>query len=169
MNPILLNDIKYDRQLIRYLENPDIADDEKTALVAGSAANNLSAKNTANRYLWVMTNLQAQADAREARAKELKRQADVINRQVEWFRHSIKTYMEMKGIDKLEMPDFTASIRSNPGALEITDESKIPGEFIEIRQEKVIKKAEIKAAMKAEGQIIREYAQIVKTTRLDIK
>jgi len=169
MNPILLNDIEYDRQLVKILEDPEITDEEKIALIAGSASNNLSAKETANRYLWVMTNLQAQADAKEARAKELKRQADVLSRQVEWFKAGVKNYMELKGIKKLEMPDFTASLRESKSC-EITDSKKVPGKFIEIIPEQIsIKKGEIRQDMLKSKEDSREYAVLIKHNNIEIK
>src|SRR5208337_962646 len=121
-------------------EDPDITDEEKSALIVASAQNNLSAAGTANRYLWAIEKLVKAAESKAERAKELSRQAAVLNNQADWLKTSIKTYLEMKGIDKLELPDWTPTIRNNPVSLEIIDEKAVPVEFVEIRQETVIKK-----------------------------
>jgi len=48
------------------------------------------------------------------------------------LRHIVQSLMDTAGLTKLEQPDFTASIRSVPPKVEVTDETVLPDAYVKI-------------------------------------
>lgn len=78
------------------------------------------------------------------RIKAQMKRAQAIDDRME---SSILTYMQGKGVDKIEAGTFTLSIKRNPPSVVITDESAIPSQYIRVKTEPI--KADIAKALKA--------------------
>ena len=62
---------------------------------------------------------------------------------------AIKSYMILKGKDKIEAGTFQLSLRKNPASVDITDEKSIPAKYQEVKTVLSFPKDAIKAALKA--------------------
>lgn len=86
------------------------------------------------------------------------------------LRDYLKTNMEVAGIERIDCPLFTLSIRKNPPAVEVLDEKLIQLRYWVTPEPKLpeprIDKAAIKAAIKS-GQDV-PGAQLVQHTRLEV-
>lgn len=72
------------------------------------------------------TTAQAMKDA-EARMKA-RRQA--VERRAERLRHYLLSGMQYAGIEKIDGPDFCIKLKTNPPAVEVFDQAKIPSQFM---------------------------------------
>lgn len=102
----------------------------------------------------------------------LKEEVERLNDRKYWLEtktEKLKTYlkdaMERIGIPKVETPRFTISIRNNPQALYVANESTIPIGFF--KTERVLMKSAVKAALE-NGQDIPGCC-LVRKTRVDIR
>lgn len=77
-------------------------------------------------------------DGRERKSR-LEAKAEQIRSVVQWALGEI-------GLDKLEAPDFTASLRAGPPSVVITDELALPDEYVRVKREP--DKTALKAALK---------------------
>lgn len=75
-------------------------------------------------------NLEATAEAVREAAKQMLSRADRIEKRAESIRAYLLFNLQTAGITKIESPWFTLSIRKNPPAVVVDDESLIPQEFI---------------------------------------
>jgi hypothetical protein len=64
----------------------------------------------------------------------------------------VTTAMQEAGLTKLVAPEFTASLRSNPGKLVVLDETLIPGEFWVVQPPR-LDRQQLFAAVRAGRQI----------------
>lgn len=105
--------------------------------------------------------VKAEADAMAERAKRVQKRAD-----------SIKTYlhncMNLAGVQKIEHPQFTISIRKNPESVQIFEEKLLPPDYLrEIPASYAPDKALIKQAIKDGHEV--PGAKLTRTESLQIK
>ena len=93
-------------------------------------------------------------------------------KKLEERRDRIKTaileFMERTGKKIIESPVLKVSVRENPISVEIVDESKIPGQYLKIKEIVTPDKNKIKDDYKATGMEI-EGTRIIRTKSLVIK
>ena len=77
----------------------------------------------------------------------------------------LKRSMEAMGIEKIQCPLFTVSIRQNPASVEVFEESMVPNEYMVAKYS--ASKTKIKEALVAGVDV--PGARMAKTTRLDVK
>lgn len=110
----------------------------------------------------------AAIDAEIARLQALKAQRDKV---AQGLRDYLKTNMERAGIEKIDCPMFSISIRKNPPAVEVDDTSALPAQFWRTPEPKPPVAAPDKAAIKAaltKGDDV-PGARLVQHTRLEVK
>jgi predicted transcriptional regulator len=81
-------------------------------------------------------------------ADQFKKAADQMQNMVDRFRDHLLFQIESRG-ENLEGDLYTICLRKNPPALVVEDLNQIPSEYFEIKTEVVVKKAELKNALKA--------------------
>ena len=69
------------------------------------------------------------AGALRKRMEVMRSRLERLEGRAEQKRVLVTTAMQEAGLKKLVAPEFTASLRSNPGKLIVTDETLIPAEF----------------------------------------
>lgn len=165
MNMPTLYEIRND-----YLEALEVLSDPELDLPAEAITDTLEGlegqlQEKATNVAAFMRNLEATAAAiKEAEATMARRRKAIENRAA-GLRDYLKLNMEASGISRIESPWFELSIRKNPPAVQVPDESLLPDEF---KQEVVsvkIDRTALKAALKA-GDV--PGAQLVSGTRLAI-
>ena len=77
----------------------------------------------------------------------------------------LKRSMEAMGIEKIQCPLFTVSIRQNPASVEVFEEGMVPDEYMVAKYS--ASKTKIKEAIAAGVDV--PGARMAKTTRLDVK
>ena len=92
---------------------------------------------------------------------EIKRRTSVVD----GLRAYLKRSMEAMGIEKIQCPLFTVSIRQNPASVEVFEEGMVPDEYMVAKYS--ASKTKIKEALTAGVDV--PGARLVKTTRLDVK
>jgi hypothetical protein len=106
-------------------------------------------------------NLDAQAAAiKEAEARMAARRKAIENKALR-LRQYLLQNMQACEISKISCPEFEISVRKNPAAVIIDDESLIPPEFIEIRETRHIDKAAIKACKGCAGAHLEQGVSLV--------
>ena len=101
----------------------------------------------------------------EAELKRLKSLKEHRERVAAGLHEYLKYHMEQTGIQKIETPLFSISLRTNPPSVEVFDESQIPDEFMVPKYS--VSKTLLKKAME-EGQEI-PGCRMTQTTRVAIK
>ena len=74
-------------------------------------------------------NLEAMAEAVDNAAKAMKERAAKIQRRADWIREYLRANMTACGITKIEAVEFVLSIKKNPPAVVIDDETAIPDDY----------------------------------------
>ena len=100
-----------------------------------------------------LTHLDSQSDLAAAEIKRLQDRKRAMDRRGEQLKAYAMRVMEMNGFDRLDGETATLAIRQNPPSVLIHDQNAIPAEFIEVRQETVVDKNRLKAALKAGREI----------------
>ena len=107
-------------------------------------------------------------DAEIARLQALKAKRDKV---AQGLRDYLKENMERAGIEKIECPMFSISIRKNPPAVEVLDTAELPAAFWRTPEPKPPVAAPDKAAIKAaltKGESV-PGARLVQNTRIEVK
>lgn len=114
-------------------------------------------------------NLEASADAIKAAEKAMAERRKSIEAKAERIRQYLLENMQRTGISKIESPYFALSIRKNPPAVDVIDQSLIPDEYFDIPEPPAptLNKARLKDDLKA-GVIV-EGAQLSQGQSLQIK
>jgi|FLOH01.1.fsa_nt_gi glutamine synthetase type III len=96
----------------------------------------------------VAANLDSDIEAIDHEIKRLQaRKKSVVNKK-EWMREYLRSNMEQSGIDNIKCPLFSITLRKATKQLEITDETKIPADYLDIKTVVSPMKREILAALK---------------------
>lgn len=74
-------------------------------------------------------NIESMADAVDGAAKQMKQRAERMRNRAESIREYLLTNMQGARITKIEATEFVLSLRKNPPAVIVTDETKIPEAF----------------------------------------
>ena len=95
-------------------------------------------------------NLSAGAAAKESEAEQIYQAAVRLRKREESVKAWLLYNMQVTGINKIESPWFTLSIRKNPEAVKIADGALLPAEFMVVPEPPPPRpdKAAIKAALK---------------------
>lgn len=101
----------------------------------------------------------------EAELKRLKSLKEHRERVAAGLHEYLKFHMEATGIQKIEAPLFSISLRTNPPSVEVFDEAQVPEEFLVPKYS--VSKTLLKEAMKDGKEI--PGARMVQTTRVAIK
>ena len=112
-------------------------------------------------------NLEAAAEAIKQAEARMAARCKAIENRAQWLRDYIMHNMETSGITRIESPWFVLAVQKNPAAVEIVDESQVPGEFKSEVVTTRIDKAAIKTAI-GDGASV-PGARLVQGTRLAIR
>lgn len=152
------------RALADALQDMDL--DEATIADTLEAESALVEKSQA--VAFVIRNLEAFADSVEAEAKAMAERAKKVRNRADGIKKYLHKCMGLAGVQKIEHPQFTLSIKKNPESVQIDGVDLIPADYmreIPVRYEP--DKALIKQALK-EGFSV-PGASLVRTERLEIK
>lgn len=94
-------------------------------------------------------NMDADTSAIDSEIERLKSRKQVIVNRKQQLRDYLLHNMEASGIQKIECPLFTATLRKGAESVEIEDQSKLPDEFVTVEVVTKPDKNAIKAALKA--------------------
>lgn len=93
--------------------------------------------------------LEGDAESLEHEINRLKKKLTARDTRIDKIKAYMKQQMIFMGKQKISTPTFTVSVRNNPPALRITDESLIPASYMTIIPEsKELNKSSIKEALK---------------------
>ena len=101
----------------------------------------------------------------EAEIKRLKALKEHRERVADGLHDYLKFHMSQTGIQKIEAPLFSISLRTNPPSVDVFDEAQVPNEFLVPKY--TVSKTLLKEAM-ASGREI-PGARMTRTTRIAIK
>lgn len=99
-------------------------------------------------------NMDADTSAIDAEIERLKSRKQVIVNRKQQLRDYLLHNMEASGIQKIECPLFTATLRKGVESVEIEDQSKLPDEFVTVEVVTKPDKNAIKAALKAGQEVL---------------
>lgn len=95
-------------------------------------------------------NLEAEAEAMKQYENNMNKKRKAVENKIQSIKNYIKVNMIACGITKIDSPEFNILIkRCKPSPL-ITDESKIPKEFYEVKYEEVLNKNKLMDALEYE-------------------
>lgn len=77
-----------------------------------------------------LRNVESDADAIDAAAKEMKARADRLRKRVDGLKAYLLDNMQTCAIARIECPYFTLAIRKNPHSVVVFDEAQIPATFM---------------------------------------
>ena len=117
----------------------------------------------------LILNIESAAEQKKKAADTMKKRAESDIKLAEKLRKYLLDNLQRCEINRIESPEFSISVKWNPGNVVIDDERQIPIEYMRQPDPPPASpdKAAIKAALKA-GQEV-PGARIVKTQRLDVK
>lgn len=96
----------------------------------------------------VTENMQADVAALDAEINRLQARKKARQSRIQWLRDYLRDNMQASGINKIECPLFTISLRKPAQKVEIEDAGKLPSEYV-IVQDPVPDKRKILADLKA--------------------
>lgn len=82
-------------------------------------------------------NLDAEAVAIGAAIEKMLIRKKAIEQKSDWIKGYVANHMHGTGINEVKCPEFSAKLARSRGAVFITDESAIPGEFVRVTPETV--------------------------------
>lgn len=130
-------------QLLMIAEDPDV---DPKVLADTMEALEGEIEKKADGCARVMRELSASAKARREEAKRLTERARVEEKNMKRIGAAVQNLMMIAGKRKLRTELFDISIAKNPDSLVITDETKVPEQFL--KAEISVDKTAIKQAMK---------------------
>lgn len=98
-------------------------------------------------------NMNSDIDALSNEIKRLQARKKVFENRKARLREYLLYNMEKSGIPKIECPQFTASLRKGVESVDITDQSKLPDDYVTIEVVEKPDKAAIKRDLKAGKEI----------------
>lgn len=103
--------------------------------------------------LKVVENLNGDTSVLDAEIKRLQERKKVILNKQKSMRDYLLHNMQASGIEKIQCPLFTASLRKGVESVQIDDESLLPDEFVKVEVVTKADKNAIKAKLKAGEEI----------------
>lgn len=116
----------------------------------------------------VIANLSADAASFRAEEERLGARRYAAENQVARLREYIRSHMQAAGITKIKGPQFTITLSGGQERVVITDESKLPPEYVRTKTTSEPDKKAILAAYKADG-TLPSGVEIHETTTLRIR
>lgn len=116
----------------------------------------------------VIANLEADAAAYAAEEERLGARKRTAEAQVKRLREYIRCHMQQAGITKIKGPQFTITLSDGQERVVVTDESKLPPEYVRTKTTSEPDKKAIMAAYKADG-TLPSGVEIHETTTLRIR
>lgn len=147
------------KQVNAMIEAGNLTDDELQRVVDQQIGNELVAQEKAELIANDLLNLEAFIEGADKVAKDIIAKKAKAVKHYETIKRGILNYLALKDQKVLEA-GIHKFRRQRSERLEITDENKVPGEYKEVRQEIVTKKAELKADIK-DGKIKPEDSGVV--------
>lgn len=123
----------------------------------------------AQNYGFVIRNIEANVAAmKDAEEQIAKRRKSAENR-IQALKERLKTGLEIAGVQKLECPEFSISIKKNPASVDIYELGLIPSEFMKqaVPPPPSPDKTAIKEAINSGKEVA--GAKLVQGTRIEIK
>jgi hypothetical protein len=106
-------------------------------------------------------NIEVEIEAMKQAEASIKERRLAKEKRIAWVKSYILKNMQRTGINKIECPYFTISLRNNPESVNIIDESFIPNEFFRIKKE--VDKTAIKNAGGCLGaELVRNQSLVIK-------
>lgn len=143
--------------------------DDQIAIADTIEAESYPLEVKAQNVAYAARNLESLAEQIKAAEKQMAERRKAIENRAMHIREYIKTSMEIAGVQKIDCPHFSISIKKNPASVDVFEPSLIPAEFM--RQPEppppAIDKTAIKAAIKAGKEV--PGAILAQGTRLDIR
>jgi len=116
----------------------------------------------------VFRNLESDAKQIKEAEQQLAERRKAYEKRAESLKNYLKTNMELAGIQKIECPWFVVSIKQNPEAVTVEDESIIPRDYFkEIPASYQLDKSLVKAAIKDGFDV--PGCHLSRGTRLEVK
>lgn len=135
------------KALVELLET-DGVDSDSIIMALGEVKGAIEEK--AGNIATIVRMMDYDAEIIKTEEKRLKARREVIENKRDNIKKYLQLQMEIAGIPKIKTPTTTVTVQSNPAALQITDESKIPPKYLTIvPAQHLPNKDEIKKALKA--------------------
>lgn len=115
------------RYLMELASDPEADEDSFDAAIKALAG---EFRDKAVSVAQVAKNFAAAAEQIRKAAAEMTKRADVLNKREERIKRYLLGEMEKTGINRIESPYFPIAIRSGPPRVIVTDEHRIPSEFM---------------------------------------
>ncbi len=128
----------------------------------------LSFEEKAQNIVNVMKNVAVNVDAIDDEIKRLQARKATIKNKEEWFREYLRSNMEKTGINKIECEFFTITLAKSAAKVEITNESLLPDDLIDIETKIKPRQAQIKERLNS-GEDVPGATLIDSKRRLIIK
>ncbi|CAB4141114.1 Siphovirus Gp157 [uncultured Caudovirales phage] len=154
------------RQTAIALSNMDL-DEQTLRDTLEGCTGDLEAKST-NIVKFTQSLLATAESIKQAEAEMAKRRKALENRAARVIEY-VKSCMELAGVQKIECPYFMLSIRENPGKVEITDITQIPVQYTRLPEPPTPEPDKKAIADAIKSGVVIPGAQLVKTTRLEVK
>lgn len=127
MSALTLYEISHEhRALADKLQDMDL--DEQTIIDTLQAESGLVEKSQS--VAFVVRNLEAFADAIKAEADAMADRAKRVRNRADAVRKYLHTCMQIAGVQKIEHPQFTISVRKNPVSVQIDGVDLIPKDYM---------------------------------------
>jgi hypothetical protein len=127
-----------------------------------------SIEHKASGIVRVLRNLEADAEAYGTEEKRLSARRKSAEAQIERLREYVRTCMATSGITRIKCGSFSVSLSPGQERVVITDESKLPPEYVRTKTTSEPDKKAILAAYKADG-VLPSGVEIHETTALRIR
>ncbi len=149
----------------RLMDTQDDAQTIKDTIEAESYPLEVKAQNVA----YAVKNLEATAEAIKAAEQEMAKRRKAMENRATNIRTYLQNCMEVAGVQKIDCPHFSLSIKKNPPSVDIFEEKLIPAEFMKQPEPPPPSpdKAAIKEALKAGKEV--PGAMLAAGTRLEIR
>lgn len=141
-------------------------DIEEVEQVKAIVQEQIEAKNTG--IVAVVRNLESTVDAIDTEIKRLQDLKKVKKNNIDRLMQYTKECMELRGVRKVETTLGNISIRKTPPSVNILDETRIPLDYINIKQVESIDKKLLLSDLK-NGLVLDGIAEIKQGTSLTIK
>jgi Siphovirus Gp157 len=163
MKPLYEYTAEY-QKIISLIEDCDeLSPDHKEMLEHVSQDANLKVINVAA----FIKNLEEKSQGMDDYIKNMKERKQKVDNKITSLKDYLLYNMRALHIDKVEAPEFDVKVRTNQYALELTDASLLPTEYIKEKIDRSIDKLKIIADLK--NDLLIPGAQFIKTSTIQIK
>jgi hypothetical protein len=153
-------------QVLDLLEQADEVDPHLLEEALDAIAGKITQK--AEGIAGLVRQLEGMAELRAIEAKRMKALADADEKRAERLRDYLLRNLQAVGAEKVETARFRISVRQNPPAVTVVDESAVPAEFIREVVTTSIDKRGILERLKSTGEVV-NGVEVTRGQRLDIR